>query len=92
MSKHILLIASALALMLATGSSALAQYFPLGSALDAIGNAATPPPPRGNSGERQRPEAADRQKRRPTHIIPPQGAPLVRSYPRENSAPSEDND
>ena len=92
MSKSLLLIASSLTLVLAAGSSASAQYFPLGSALDAIGRSAAPPPPRGNPGERQRAAAADRQKRRPTHIIPPQGAPITRSYPRQNSAPSEDND
>ena len=91
MSKPIFLIASSLTLMLAASSSASAQYIPLGPALDALSHAAAPAP-RANPAERQRPEATDRQKRRPTHIIPPQSAPVAQSSPRRTSPPSEDND
>jgi hypothetical protein len=91
MTKPILLAAAAV-LAFSASAPASAQYFPLGNVLNSLGNAAPPPPetrPKGRA-----PAMAPQKPGRPTHIIPPQSTRNAgaRSYPRENSAPSEDND
>lgn len=92
MTKLILLAAAAV-LAISASTPASAQYFPLGNVLNNLGNAAAPPPET-RPAQGKAPATAPQKRGRPTHIIPPQSTRNAgaRSYPRENSAPSEDND
>ncbi|MDF2813494.1 MAG: hypothetical protein K0S56_4525 [Microvirga sp.] len=92
MTKPFLLAAAAV-LTISASAPASAQYFPLGNVLNNLGNAATPSPEM-RPAQGRASTAAPQKRGRPTHIIPPQSTRSAgaRSYPRENSAPSEDND
>jgi hypothetical protein len=92
MTKWFMLATGALLVVSAFPAAAHAQYFPLGNVLNNIGNAANPPPPATRSAPDRSPTAAPHKKGRVTHIIPPQSNKPMGNYPRETSAPSEDND
>jgi hypothetical protein len=92
MTKLTFIIASSLTFAVAANFGASAQQFPLGSTLQMFNQGASSPPRQAQPQNMNGSASATGQKRRPTHIIPPQSPNKGRYHPRETSAPSEDND